>query len=232
MDFVDANHGWVVTTGGGGHRTTDGGATWEAMALPNQGFNPSILKTDFINENEGWAVGRNGYAAHTSDGGRSWQLQNIATMDDVIIGLHVLSETEAFAVGSSSPGGSGTFYHTNNAGATWSTSPLPAQYSLSSIFATSSRKVWASGFDGNVLHSSNFTAPLPALLLTLNPTYIVGGSPVQGTVRLGNPAPAGGATVSLSSGNPALVSVPASVTVRGRSDDRRFHRDDAARQSE
>ena len=133
--------------------------------------------------------------------------------DDVIIGLHVLSETEAFAVGSSSPGGSGSFYHTNDAGATWTTSPLPSQYSLSSIFARPSRKVWASGSDGTVLHNPSFTAPLPALLLTLNPTYIIGGSPVQGTIRLGNPAPAGGATVTLSSGNPSLVGVPSSVVM-------------------
>ena len=69
MDFVDANHGWVVTVGGLGYRTTDGGATWQQMILPNQGFSPNISKIDFINENVGWAVGWHGYAAHTTDGG-------------------------------------------------------------------------------------------------------------------------------------------------------------------
>ena len=36
MDFVDADHGWVVTAGGGGSRTTDGGGTWQDLILPNQ----------------------------------------------------------------------------------------------------------------------------------------------------------------------------------------------------
>jgi photosystem II stability/assembly factor-like uncharacterized protein len=70
MDFVDANHGWVVGISGVGSRTTDGGATWQQMLLPSLGFSTlTILKIDFINENEGWAVGWDGYAAHTIDGG-------------------------------------------------------------------------------------------------------------------------------------------------------------------
>jgi plastocyanin len=50
--------------------------------------------------------------------------------------------------------------------------------------------------------------------LTLNPTTVTGG--VQnstGTVTLNGPAPAGGAQVALSSSNPSVASVPASVTV-------------------
>ena len=119
IDFTDANHGWVVGVSGFGYRTTDGGATWQQMLLPNHGFTPTISKIDFINENVGWAVGWDGYAAHTTDGGRNWQLQNIASMQHVIIGLHVWSEMEAFAVGASSSGGAGSFYHTTDAGATW-----------------------------------------------------------------------------------------------------------------
>ena len=72
IDFIDANHGWVLNTGGLGYRTTDGGATWQQMLLPNQGFTPSILKLDFINQNDGWAVGWDGYAAHTTNGGATW----------------------------------------------------------------------------------------------------------------------------------------------------------------
>ncbi|MEO7723549.1 MAG: hypothetical protein ABIU29_02505, partial [Chthoniobacterales bacterium] len=49
-------------------------------------------------------------------------------------------------------GGSPSEYHTTDAGATWTKSPLPNQYSMSSIFATSSGNVWSSGFDGAVLH--------------------------------------------------------------------------------
>jgi hypothetical protein len=42
---------------------------------------------------------------------------------------------------------------------------------------------------------------------------IPGGTPATGTVRLGAPAPSGGAVIALSSANPSLVTVPATVTV-------------------
>jgi photosystem II stability/assembly factor-like uncharacterized protein len=170
IDFTDANHGWVVGVSGVGYRTTDSGATWQQMILPNHGFTPTISKIDFINDNVGWAVGWDGYAAHTTDSGNTWQLQNIAPSTHVILGLHVSSEMEAFAVGASSVGGSGSFYHTNNAGATWENFSLPSQYSLSSIFATPSRNLWTSGYDGTVLYNPNFAGPTPTPTPTATPT--------------------------------------------------------------
>ncbi len=49
--------------------------------------------------------------------------------------------------------------------------------------------------------------------LTVNPTSVTGGSSSTGTVTLTNPAPAGGAVITLTSSNPAAATVPASVTV-------------------
>jgi photosystem II stability/assembly factor-like uncharacterized protein len=158
LDFADPAHGWVLTTSGLGYRTTDGGFNWQQMVLPNQGFTPSILKMDFVDQNNGWAVGWDGYAAHTTNGGVSWQLQNIGPNQDVIIGLHALSSVEAFAVGRSS-NGSGTFYHTVNAGAIWMRSALPTQYSMSAVFASSSHKLWTSGYDGMVFFNPNIGGP-------------------------------------------------------------------------
>src|SRR5439155_4844984 len=59
------------------------------------------------------------------------------------------------------------------------------------------------------------TAPAtPALSsITLNPSSVVGGSAVQGTATLTSAAPAGGASVTLSSSNTTTASVPASVIV-------------------
>lgn len=50
--------------------------------------------------------------------------------------------------------------------------------------------------------------------LTLNPASVTAGTSSQGTVTLTGAAPAGGASVSLSSSNPAVASVPPSVTVQ------------------
>jgi hypothetical protein len=49
--------------------------------------------------------------------------------------------------------------------------------------------------------------------LGVNPSTVVGGSPSTGTVTLSGAAPTGGASVTLSSANPAVASVPASVSV-------------------
>lgn len=57
--------------------------------------------------------------------------------------------------------------------------------------------------------------------LTLNPSTVTGGQTVSGTVSLTGPAPTGGASVSLSSANPAAT-VPASVTVPANSSSANF----------
>ena len=53
------------------------------------------------------------------------------------------------------------------------------------------------------------------LALSVKPAKVTGGSPSLGTVTLTPAAPAGGATVTLVSSNPAIASVPASVGVPG-----------------
>jgi photosystem II stability/assembly factor-like uncharacterized protein len=175
VDFVDPSHGWILNIGGLGYRTINGGATWTQFVMPNQGFSPTISSVDFINQNVGWAVGWFGYAARTSDGGVHWQLQNIATQNDVILGLHVLSETEAWAVGAPS-GGSPSAYHTTNAGVTWTKTPLAAQYSLSAIFGTATGNVWAAGFDGVVLHRAGAGTTLQLLSAVSRKTHGAAGA--------------------------------------------------------
>ncbi len=51
--------------------------------------------------------------------------------------------------------------------------------------------------------------------INLRPAQVTGGNPSLGTVTLNPPAPAGGATVTLQSSNPAIASVPPSVGVPG-----------------
>ena len=44
IDFIDANHGWVVSLGGLGQRTTDGGATWQQMIPAESRFYSEYFK--------------------------------------------------------------------------------------------------------------------------------------------------------------------------------------------
>ena len=164
VDFSDATHGWILNIGGLGYRTIDGGATWQQFIMPNQGFSPLISKFQFINQNVGWAVGWFGYAARTSNGGVTWTLQNISDQGEIILGLHVLSETEAYAVGIHQAPTSETasLFHTVNSGTTWTREFLPADY-LNNVFASNSGNIWTSGYDGTVLHKAGTTATLQLL---------------------------------------------------------------------
>ena len=161
VDFTDANHGWLATVGGTGYRTINGGATWTPMTFPNKGSSPILSQMDFISQNVGWVVGWYGYAARTSNGGATWTLQNISMADEILLGLNVLSETEAYAVGvrQQPTTESASLYHTVDAGTTWTRSFLPANF-LNNVFATPSGNIWTSGYDGTVLHKAGAASTL------------------------------------------------------------------------
>lgn len=161
VDFVDPTHGWLMTIGGTGFRTTNAGASWQPFTLPNKGSSPIISEMDFISTNVGWAVGWYGYAARTADGGVTWKLQNISTDQEILLGLNVLSETEAYAVGIHQAPTSETasLYHTIDGGTTWTREFLPADF-LNNVFATASGNIWTSGYDGTVLHKAGTAATL------------------------------------------------------------------------
>ena len=57
--------------------------------------------------------------------------------------------------------------------------------------------------------------PVTLQSISVSPSTVTGGDGASGTVRLSGPPPGGSATVSLSSSNPSVASVPASVTMSG-----------------
>jgi subtilisin family serine protease len=94
-----------------------------------------------------------------------------------------------------------------------------AAFTVTTLAVTASTSVTITASYAGVTQTAQLTVtpqppPGPTLTsLTLNPTSVNGGSPSTGTVALSAPAPSGGALVSLSSGNTAAATVPASVTV-------------------
>ena len=201
VDFVDPSHGWLATIGGTGFRTTNGGASWTPMTFPNNGSSPIISHMDFISQNVGWVVGWYGYAARTSNGGATWTLQNVSTPEEILLGLSVLSETEAYAVGVHQQPTSETasLYHTVDAGTTWTRSFLPADF-LNNVFAAPSGNIWTSGFDGTVLHKAGSSSTLQLISAVSRKTQRRAGTfdvnlPLTGTA--GVECRDGGGTYSL-----------------------------------
>ena len=97
-------------------------------------------------------------------------------------------------------------------------SSTPIIITTSSVASQSTATITASYVDSSGTHNSVSSKilvdPQPALAgISITPTSVTGGSNVTATVTLKGPAPQGGVQVSLSNNNPAVASVPASVTI-------------------
>jgi uncharacterized repeat protein (TIGR03803 family) len=92
-------------------------------------------------------------------------------------------------------------------------------FTVGSTSTTASCTAPIYGQSGGATVSTNFTVKpgssgSPTVSsVTLNPTSVTGGSSSTGTVTLSSAAPSGGSTVSLSSSNTSVATIPSSVTV-------------------
>jgi hypothetical protein len=85
---------------------------------------------------------------------------------------------------------------------------------VSTVAVSAATPVTISAGYGGSSRLAILTVNRPSLLnLSLTPLAVAGGTPSTGTVMLSGPAAAGGIMVTLSSNDPAVASVPASVTV-------------------
>jgi hypothetical protein len=92
-----------------------------------------------------------------------------------------------------------------------------ATFSISTFAIPAATTVTLSASAGGVTKSADLTVlPSGAAALTslsVNPASVPGGTSVTGTVTLNAPAPTGGALLTLTSGNGAVVTVPTGVTI-------------------
>jgi hypothetical protein len=89
-----------------------------------------------------------------------------------------------------------------------------ATFTITTSSLASSTSVTISGVYGTTRTATLTVNPAPTLSsVSLSPSTVVGGASSTGTVTLSGPAPAGGATVSLSSSKPSAARVPNKITV-------------------
>jgi hypothetical protein len=95
-----------------------------------------------------------------------------------------------------------------------------AVFQVTTMTTASSTSVTISASNSGLMQTASLTVtpqPPPGgptlTSLSFNPNQVVGGSPSVGVVTLSRPAPNGGALVTLTSSNPAVVTVPPSVTI-------------------
>jgi photosystem II stability/assembly factor-like uncharacterized protein len=113
--FLDTLHGWASGNGSVNYYTTDGGLHWTAVSAPGGYTMGSIWFTDLLN---GWSSNIGGQIFHSTDGGKNWALQ--ATVAGFNLNIQFFDAQEGWAIGGD------TFFHTTNAGQTWTKSTVPA----------------------------------------------------------------------------------------------------------
>src|SRR5688572_11804261 len=87
-------------------------------------------------------------------------------------------------------------------------------FSITTLAVASSTNVTITAVYGGVTKTAILTVtPAPPALagITVNPTTVVATASGNGTATLNQPAPAGGAVVTLSSTDPAVASIPSSI---------------------
>jgi photosystem II stability/assembly factor-like uncharacterized protein len=110
MDFIAAQYGWLVDSGAGVLKTTDGGNTWNLQ--PVSVNNGMLYKIDFFDQNHGWLISQLGEIYRTQNGGTSWELA--FQTPHVLLGLHFITKLHGWVVGKD-----GLILKTDDGGKTW-----------------------------------------------------------------------------------------------------------------
>jgi len=104
-----------------------------------------------------------------------------------------------------------------------------ATFNVSTMPVASATPGTITANSGGSIKSATLTVTAPVLSsLSLSPSTVVGGAGSTGTVKLTGAAPSGGISVSLSSSNPSVATVPSSVTVASGESSATFNIDTAS----
>jgi len=117
--FLDAQNGWASGRNGVLKQTTDGGATWSDIVIPESDW---LGKIFFLNTKVGWVSDLEGQVLfHTTDGGASWTktpLDGISEYHGYVDKIMFLSPNKGFMLIKSAF--HGLIFETENGGKTWS----------------------------------------------------------------------------------------------------------------
>jgi photosystem II stability/assembly factor-like uncharacterized protein len=168
--FIDTLDGWACGDDKVIH-TNDGGLNWSFQTVPYAGY-MDLYSIFFINKDTGWVAGFNRTIYGTIDGGETWIEQFAGFGSSVLYDLHFFDARHGCASG-------GDMYYnpvlmaTDDGGASWHTSYVPADDELGNVQLVSETEAWTNDFYGNLYKSSDggFTW---TLFKTLDPGFYLG----------------------------------------------------------
>ena len=132
--------------------TTDGGATWERVAIPGADINARLVRAVFSpGGSSGWAFGEGGAVYKSSAGDPKWVRLNAPTRH-LLLGGTFIDEHRGWLVGAGA-----TILQTSDGGETWHVSKLVnapgVRFNATSFFGN--RLGWAVGSGGSIYSTVN-----------------------------------------------------------------------------
>ena len=149
----------IVAVGASGHiiRSTDSGATWQAVPAPTLA---TLTGVNFPDEQHGWAVGHDAIIIHTEDGGLTWSKQYQGPdLQASFLDVCFLDAQTGFVVGAY-----GQFLTTTDGGRTWTTRRIiEDDYFFNRITAGPAGTLYIAGEHGTLLRSTDQGATWSAI---------------------------------------------------------------------
>lgn len=182
FQFIDLQRGWALgelsatDSRTAVWRTSDGGASWQAAALPG-----TFGAIAFADATTGVAVSGSGRAARSVDGGQTWTTVATGT-NRYLSKVRFTSSTGAIAIGES-----GLVLRSDDAGATWRVLTPQTPHDLNDVHFADSKTGWIVGNGGTVLsthdgglswsvQASGTTRDLHSIFATDGSTAWIGGA--------------------------------------------------------
>lgn len=140
-DITRSSSGALLIAGEAGqlHRSTDGGATWEALDSPYDGSFFGVLATD---QGNALIFGLRGRIFRSEDGGDSWTAID-APGESTLFGGQVFPDGRIVLVGAA-----GTILESRDEGRSFSRLPLDSRASLAAVEKTGNGRLLTAGFGG------------------------------------------------------------------------------------
>lgn len=114
--FLDENNGFICGSSQTLIHTTDGGKTWETIAIPALGFNTNLSAITFVNSKTGYMTSNAGDVLQSKDGGKTWARISTVATDGVTSRILFSNESTGYiAAGFNLEG----LYKTTDGGQTW-----------------------------------------------------------------------------------------------------------------
>ncbi len=161
IEMVTANTGYICGSKSAVYKTTNGGASWDSLVIPNMPANLVLTKIDFVNELTGWVfarflTGNDSTIYKTTNGGANWFKQKFgtATGSENTINSACMLDANTGWILSNKP----RPWKTTNGGASWDSTALGDNYlagSLYSIKMLNAQTGYCCGANNRVYRTTN-----------------------------------------------------------------------------